>query len=73
MSFGCEHGREFTYFGEALYDGNLASANLADGDYQGAFREAAATVAVREEKEGLAPSEPQIRIGKNIAAKLAAG
>ena len=73
VSFGCEHGREFTYFGEALYQDKPARDKLADGDYQGAFRTAAATVAAREEEEGLAPSEPQISVGTDIAAKLAAG
>ena len=65
-SFGCEHGREYTYFGEALYQDNLA-----DGDYQAAFHRAAEIVAAREEREGLTPSAPQIWVGEAIAAKLA--
>lgn len=65
-SFGCEHGREYTYFGEALYQGNLAN-----GDFQAAFRRAAQTVGEREEREGLTPSTPQLWVGEAIAEKLA--
>ena len=68
VSFGCEHGREFTYFGEALYQDNLA-----DGDYLGAFHKAATAVAMREQEEGLEPSDPQLWVGADIAAKLADG
>lgn len=64
-SFGCEHGRDFTYFGEALYENNLA-----DADYQAAFERAKAVVAEREREEGLEPSLPQLWIGEAMAAKL---
>ena len=67
-SFGCEHGREFTYFGKALYQDNLA-----DSDYPAAFQRAVEAVTLREEQEGLEPSEPQIWVGAAIADKLASG
>lgn len=67
VSFGCEHGREYTYFGEALY-----KDNLVDGDYAGAFQRALKTVAEREAQEGLEASEPQMWMGEDMATKLAA-
>ena len=66
VSFGCEHGREFTYFGEALYQDNLSNT-----DYRAAFDRAAAIVREREQREGLMASEPQFWIGDEMAAKLA--
>ena len=65
VSFGCEHGREYTYFGEALY-----KDNLVDGDYAGAFQRALKVVEEREVEEELTASEPQIWIGEEMAAKL---
>ena len=67
VSFGCEHGREYTYFGEALYSDNLANA-----DYVGAFEHARAIVEEREAQEDLTASEPQIWIGEAMAARLSA-
>ena len=67
VSFGCEHGREYTYFGEALY-----RDNLVDDDYLGAFERARQTVEQREAREDLEASEPQIWIGEAMAAKLSA-
>ena len=67
-SFGCEHGREYTYFGEALYQDNLA-----DRDFVAAFHRAAQAVGEREEREGLTPSAPQIWVGDAIAEKLKSG
>ena len=66
MSFGCEHGREYTYFGEALY-----RDSVVDGDFVAAFDKARAIVAAREEREEREPSEPQIWIGEEMARKLA--
>ena len=67
-SFGCEHGREFTYFGEALYQ-----RNLVDHDYEAAFARAVEIVRAREAAEGLEASAPQIWVGDEIAAKLRSG
>lgn len=65
QSFGCSHGREYTYFGEAFY-----RDSLEDADYRGAFEHAREVVSEREKQEGLTPSEPQIWIGEEIAKKL---
>ena len=65
VSFGCEHGREYTYFGEALY-----RDSLVDDDYVGAFERAREIVAEREAQEELDASEPQIWIGEAMAEKL---
>ena len=66
MSFGCEHGREYTYFGEALY-----RDSVVDGDFVAAFEKARGIVAAREQREEHKPSEPQIWIGEEMARKLA--
>lgn len=65
-SFGCEHGREYTYFGEAFY-----RDSLIDGDFVAAFRKARGIVEAREGREDRKPSEPQLWIGEAMARKLA--
>ena len=65
-SFGCENGRDFTYFGEALKDGLTALAP----DYVAAFEAARAAVTQREKAEAKDPSHPQVSVGEAIAAKL---
>ena len=65
-SFGCEHGREYTYFGEALY-----RDSVTDGDFVAAFHKARGIVEARERREDREPSEPQIWIGEAMARKLA--
>ena len=66
ISFGCEHGRDFTYFGEAYFKDALArSASFAE-----AFQLARRIVSEREAAERLAPSRPQIWVGEAIAAQL---
>lgn len=64
-SFGCENGREYTYFGEAFY-----RDSLTDGDYGAAFERAVALVREREESKGYKHSRPQIWIGEEILDKL---
>lgn len=64
-SFGCENGREYTYFGEAYY-----RDNLTDGDYRAAFQRAVPLVREREERRGFKHSEPQIWVGEEIVGKL---
>jgi hypothetical protein len=67
-SFGCEHGRESTYFGNALFGEGLArTRSLAE-----AFRHAREAVAKQEAAEGLTPSEPQMWAGEAIGARLKA-
>ncbi|HYD57140.1 MAG TPA: C13 family peptidase [Burkholderiales bacterium] len=65
-SFGCEHGRDFTYFGEAFFKEALAQTR----SFAGAFDIARGLVAKKEAAEGLTPSLPQIWVGEAIAAQL---
>jgi len=67
-SFGCEGGREWTYFGEAYFRHALPNAR----SFTGAFALAAGELARRESAEGLTPpSNPQMFTGRAIAQKLA--
>jgi hypothetical protein len=65
-SFGCEHGRDFTYFGEAYFKDALAAAP----SFTAAFEVAKDRVGRKEAAEGLTPSLPQIWIGPAIAEQL---
>lgn len=64
-SFGCENGRDYTYFGEAFY-----RDSLTDGDYGAAFRRAAVLVRKREQSKGFRHSRPQLWVGEEIEDKL---
>ncbi len=64
-SFGCENGREYTYFGAAFY-----RDSLVDGDFRAAFDRAVPLVREREEEQDYKHSRPQIWVGREIAAKL---
>ena len=64
-SFGCETGRDYTYFGAAFY-----RDSLFDNDYRAAFERAAVLVRQREESKGYKPSLPQIWVGELIEDKL---
>jgi Peptidase C13 family len=68
-SFGCSNGRDWTFFGDALFNHALRETrSLPD-----AFERAKVTVTKWETEQKLSPaSEPQITIGENIAPKLAA-
>ncbi len=67
QSFGCEGGREWTYFGEAYFKQAFPRAN----SFIEAFPVAAEAVTKREAAEGLKPpSNPQIYVGRAIAEKL---
>jgi Peptidase C13 family len=65
-SFGCEPGRDFTYFGQAYFRDALAQTR----SFGAAFEIAKAIVARQETEEGKEPSQPQIWIGPAIAARL---
>jgi hypothetical protein len=65
-SFGCEPGREFTYFGEAYFREALGRTR----SFTQAFDLAKAIVARREDKEKLEPSLPQMWVGPAIAERL---
>jgi len=68
QSFGCENGRDFTYFGEAFFRDALAQTrSVAD-----AFEKAREIVARREAAEKKLPSQPQIAVGERIADRLKA-
>ena len=65
-SFGCEAGREFTYFGQAYFRDALAQTR----SFTRAFEIAKELVAKQEAAEGLQPSRPQIWVGPEIAERL---
>ena len=66
-SFGCEPGRDFTYFGQAYFRDALAHTR----SFTQAFDAAKAGVARMEAAEGLdPPSEPQMWVGPAMAERL---
>ncbi|HYL88671.1 MAG TPA: C13 family peptidase [Burkholderiales bacterium] len=65
-SFGCEGGRDFTYFGEAYFRDALSRTR----SFTGAFELAKSIVAEREAKENLESSMPQMWVGPAIAERL---
>lgn len=67
-SFGCEHGRDFTYFGRAYFAEGLSRTR----SFTEAFERAREIVAQQEKSEGLEPSEPQLWAGEAIAERLRA-
>lgn len=68
VSFGCQAGREWTYFGDAFFAHGLKQQTTLEG----AFATASATVKTWETRDGLTPpSEPQMWVGPGIRAKLA--
>ena len=66
-SFGCGFGEKFTWFGEAFLDDALRRTF----SFTGAFEMARDTIGRWEKEQGETPSNPQIWVGKGIAAKLA--
>jgi hypothetical protein len=67
-SFGCEAGRDFTYFGEAFFRDALAKTT----SFIEAFEIARQLVTQREAAEHLPASLPQISVGRSIGAMLGA-
>jgi hypothetical protein len=65
-SFGCEPGREFTYFGQAYFRDALTQTR----SFTQAFELAREIVAKQEAAEKLVPSQPQMWIGPAIAERL---
>lgn len=65
-SFGCEAGRDFTYFGQAFFRDALSRTR----SFIEAFHLAAGIVAKQESAERLAPSAPQISVGRGIGELL---
>jgi len=67
-SFGCEAGRDFTYFGQAYFRDALSKTR----SFTQAFEIARKLVTEQETAEGLRPSQPQISVGRAIAELLKA-
>jgi len=65
-SFGCEAGRDFTYFGQAYFRDALAKTR----SFTKAFDLAKDIVTQQERSEKLTPSMPQIWVGGAIAERL---
>ena len=65
-SFGCEAGRDFTYFGQAFFRDALSKT----ASFIEAFDIAKEIVTRQEVEEKLTPSLPQISVGRAIAELL---
>ena len=65
-SFGCDAGRDFTYFGQAFFRDALART----ASFIEAFEIARELVSKQEAAEGLPASAPQISIGRSIGEML---
>ena len=65
-SFGCSNERQWTYFGDALFNRALRQTY----SFTEAFETARGTVGQWEREQKLMPSEPQIDIGPGIAPWL---
>jgi hypothetical protein len=65
-SFGCGDAFDFTYFSKAYFDEALRKTY----SFENAFTMAKESILVREQKEGLEPSNPQIFMGEAMQAKL---
>ena len=66
-SFGCGNAFDFTYFSQAYFDEALRRTH----SFEKAFSIARDAIALREQRERLEPSNPQMAIGKSMQAKLA--
>ncbi len=67
-SFGCSPGNDWTFFGHALINQAMRHADT----FTRQFRRAVVTIIGWEKKLGIEPSNPQIKIGQNAGAWLAA-
>jgi len=66
-SFGCAEGREWTYFGDALFQHSLKPGT----DFQVAFAKARGLIAEWEKRDRFASSNPQGHFGEVLMRKLA--
>lgn len=66
QSFGCGNEEEFTYYGEALFRDELSRGE----PLLSAFRQAREAIHVREQREKLEHSLPQLHVGRLIEQKL---
>jgi hypothetical protein len=67
-SFGCENGRDYTWFGKAFFDEALRQTH----SFAAAFETARQLVGERERRERVDPSRPQMYVGGAIREKLPA-
>ena len=67
-SFGCENGRDYTWFGKAFFDEALRQTH----SFAAAFETARQLVGERETRARVEPSRPQIYVGNAIREKLPA-
>jgi len=65
-SFGCSNEPEYTYFGQAFF----AEAMRNEPSLEKAFIAAKKRIRTMEREQGYESSEPQMRIGRNIAVML---
>ncbi|MBI3528245.1 MAG: hypothetical protein HY067_09765 [Betaproteobacteria bacterium] len=65
-SFGCGDAFDFTYFSKAYFDEALRKTY----SFENAFTMARESISLRERKEGLEPSNPQMFLGEAMQAKL---
>jgi hypothetical protein len=65
-SFGCENGKDYTWFGKAYFDEALRGTF----SFVTAFERARETIRRREKEEREPPSNPQIWMGEAIRQKL---
>jgi Peptidase C13 family len=65
-SFGCSNERDWTYFGDALFNQNLGS----DVSLEEAFENARVKIAQWELRDGAPPSNPQAYFGATLSEKL---
>lgn len=66
-SFGCANGREWTYFGDALFNRSLKPGT----DFQHAYQSARKLIEDWEKRDKLAPSNPQAHFGPALVDKFA--
>lgn len=66
-SFGCADGREWTYFGDALFAHSLKPGR----DFKDAYTNARTLIASWEKRDRYKPSNPQGHFGKALVGKLA--
>jgi hypothetical protein len=65
-SFGCSNDRDWTYFGDALFNHGIREK----GDLVAAFERARALIGEWEARDGLEPSQPQIHVGPAFKARF---
>ena len=65
-SFGCANGRDWTYFGDALFNQSLKPGT----DFQRAYRSTRGLIEGWEKRDKLVPSNPQAHFGTALVRKL---